>query len=443
MIEEKNPALRAAHTLQKSLPEGGLFHEKEWRITPEPFGISPTLADELDKLGYRLTKFVHACNNLYHASIKGSAPPWIAQWLDAGKPETLINIGREKILRNEIPRVLRPDLILTEDGFTIAELDNVPGGIGLTAWLNQQYTQLGFDILGGPEGMLQGFHKITQEADILVSKEAETYRPEMQWLAATLNKTISTNYRVLNAEDPADWKDRIYRFFELFDLPNIPTIQSIAKSILNGERQITPPLKPALEEKMWFALFWMQPLEDFWSRELGQRQFDALKKVIPFTLILNPSPLPPQAVYPRLEIQSWDTLKKASKKDRNYVLKVSGFSEIGWGSRSVTIGSDASQKEWSDAIDQALAAHPTQPYILQEFRPGSIFEQPVFNPEKNSIEAMPGRVRLCPYYFLDSANEKNTSLGGALATICPPDKKLLHGMRDAILAPTYVLKIDE
>ena len=27
------------------------------------------------------------------------------------------------------------------------------------------------------------------------------------------------------------------------------------------------------------------------------------------------------------------------------------------------------------------------------------------------------------------------AVGGALATICPDDKKLLHGMRDAILAP--------
>ena len=31
------------------------------------------------------------------------------------------------------------------------------------------------------------------------------------------------------------------------------------------------------------------------------------------------------------------------------------------------------------------------------------------------------------------------SLGGALATICPADKKLLHGMRDAVLVPTGVV----
>ena len=46
---------------------------------------------------------------------------------------------------------------------------------------------------------------------------------------------------------------------------------------------------------------------------------------------------------------------------------------------------------------------------------------------------MRGRVRLCPYYFV---TDNRTRFGGALATIAPADKKLLHGMRDAILAPT-------
>ena len=47
------------------------------------------------------------------------------------------------------------------------------------------------------------------------------------------------------------------------------------------------------------------------------------------------------------------------------------------------------------------------------------------------------RRRSClrPYYFV---GESSVSCGGALATICPDDKKLLHGMRDAILAPTGI-----
>jgi hypothetical protein len=44
-------------------------------------------------------------------------------------------------------------------------------------------------------------------------------------------------------------------------------------------------------------------------------------------------------------------------------------------------------------------------------------------------------VRLCPYYFV---NGPTITLGGVLATICPQDKKILHGMKDAILAPCRI-----
>jgi hypothetical protein len=48
----------------------------------------------------------------------------------------------------------------------------------------------------------------------------------------------------------------------------------------------------------------------------------------------------------------------------------------------------------------------------------------------------PGRVRLCPYYLVTGENDSaRAQLGGVLATICPADKKIIHGMKDAILAP--------
>ena len=52
------------------------------------------------------------------------------------------------------------------------------------------------------------------------------------------------------------------------------------------------------------------------------------------------------------------------------------------------------------------------------------------------LAPMPGRVRLCPYYFvIGEGDAARAHLGGVLATICPADKKIIHGMRDAILAP--------
>jgi len=49
---------------------------------------------------------------------------------------------------------------------------------------------------------------------------------------------------------------------------------------------------------------------------------------------------------------------------------------------------------------------------------------------------MKGRARLCPYYFVSGDGDAaRTTLGGMLATICPADKKIIHGMTEAIFAP--------
>ena len=122
--------LARARRIRDALPEGGLFHEKGWRISPRAFPISRKFAAELDQLGFRLHQFIKACNQLYRLSVDGRQPGWIAELLDRGKPAELIALSRERIFRDAGPRVIRPDLVLTEDGFTIAELDSVPGGIG-------------------------------------------------------------------------------------------------------------------------------------------------------------------------------------------------------------------------------------------------------------------------------------------------------------------------
>ena len=87
-------------------------------------------------------------------------------------------------------------------------------------------------------------------------------------------------------------------------------------------------------------------------------------------------------------------------------------------------------------MEGALACYGARPYVLQRFRKGRLVSQPYVN-TLGEVREMQGRVRLCPYYFLA---EGKARLGGALATICPADKKILHGMRDAVLVPASVVK---
>ncbi len=429
-------------TIRAAFPKEGLFAEKAWLLSPDAFPIEKKFVTELEQLGHRLFVFQRACNQLYQLSIKGKQPAWVARYLDAGKPKELIEFSRCKEIREDLPRVIRPDLILTEKGYVIAEIDSVPGGIGLTGWLNQTYSAFDSEIMGGASGMLDGFRTVLPSGgDIVISQEAATYRPEMEWVGARLNqksniKDQTSSWRVAPAEnyDSQDGRS-VYRFFELFDLPNIPGIENVLRANAEGRISITPPIKPYLEEKMWFALFWMQPLREFWRRELGEKYFIKLQEVIPYSWLLDPTPLPQHAVIPRLEIHDWREAAKFSQKDRDLLLKVSGFSPLGWGSRGVALGGDLPHAEWEKRINHALETFESSPTIMQRFHKGSLFDHRYWDPDSNELKTMKGRVRLCPYYFVEPDRVK---LRGALATIAPADKKFLHGMSDAILVPSKV-----
>lgn len=425
--------------LRAALPSEGLFADKDWLLSPEPFPLSPALAAEIAGLGHRLRVFLQAADALHHRSRKGRLPAWVASTVDAGKPESLLTQGSAAAVRGRIPRVLRPDLLLLDDdALALSELDSVPGGIGLTAWLNQVYAPAFPDLVGDGRSVLTGFASIFPAGlpvDILVSREASDYRPEMEWLAHQLEPG---RFRVRAAEayspDPAR---AVYRFFELFDLPNVPGADALLEQVAAGVISMTPPPKPWLEEKAWLALFWMRPLLELWRRELTDNQRHRLEKIIPYTWLVDPAPLPPHAVLPRLEVNSWDEVAAFSQKQRSLVLKRSGFHEEAWGARSVVIGHDVPQPDWAAALRQAQADFATAPWVLQEFKRARVVEHPYFDPATGAIRSLRGRVRLCPYYFISAADE-SISLGGVLATIVPEDKKIIHGMKDAILVPCRI-----
>ena len=453
-----NSPVDKARFVRDSLPPGGLFAGLDWRISPAPFPLGENLAKEIESLGRVLLQFYRAVNLLYRKSIDGKQPEWVARWLDLGKPAELIALQRLPAFKNDVPRVIRPDILLTETGISITELDSVPGGIGLTAWLNQTYANVGQasslsesegkndrleacpTLIGGADGMLRGFESIfgdAKQVHIVVSEEAATYRPEMEWLAEQLNEQ---KHRTFNLQ-PSTFSgfadgDAVYRFFELFDLANVPNSKKIFELAAEKKIRLTPPPKPVFEEKMLFALLWNRNLHDFWRQELGEGFLARLKKLVPYTWIIDPTPLPPQAAMPELNLTDWRQLKTLSQKERELILKVSGFSEHAWGARGVFLGSDLSHEDWAKAVDDAIQKFEQSPRVLQRYHKPALVEAQWFDFGKNMVVPMKGRVRLCPYYFVSGEGDAARSqLGGVLATVNPADKKIIHGMSDAILAP--------
>src|SRR6266436_1455996 len=429
-----------AIAIRNALPSHGLFAGHTWRVSPVPFKLGAELSEDLDRLGRVLLQFYRAVNLLYRKSAEGKQPAWVARCLDQGKPADLIDLARSPALKNDLPRVIRPDLLLTEHGLSVTELDSVPGGIGLTAWLNQTYASLGADVIGGADGMLRGFASIFGDAPnvhIVVSDEAATYRPEMSWLARQFAEA-KFHMQSPGFSTPADG-EAVYRFFELFDLANVPASKKLFEFASTGRIRLTPPPKPFFEEKMLFALLWNKNLRGFWRQELGEGFFSRLLALVPYTWLVDPSPLPPHAAIPELNLTDWSQLKLLSQKERELILKVSGFSDHAWGARGVYLGSDLSHADWAAAVDKAIAGFGHSPHVLQRYHKPRLAEAEWFDFERDQLIPMKGRVRLCPYYFVTGeAEAARAQLGGVLATICPPDKKIIHGMTDAIFAPCSI-----
>jgi hypothetical protein len=433
-------AAERAGFVREHLPAEGLFADHDWRTSPEPFALGPALAKEIESLGRVLLQFYRAVNLLYRKSVEGKQPEWVARWLDLGKPADLIQLQRSPAMKNEVPRVIRPDLLITDQGLKVTELDSVPGGIGLTGWLNQTYSQMGAEVLGGADGMSQGFASIFADAPVVhmvVSEEAATYRPEMSWLAGQLG---ASRFKVRDTKfSDFGEGDAVYRFFELFDLANVPNAKAIFDLAAAKRIRLTPAPKPMFEEKMLFALLWNRHLQGFWRQELGEGFLKRLLALAPYTWIMDPAPLPPHAAIPELNLTEWGQLTALSQKERELILKVSGFSPHAWGARGVFLGSDLSHAEWAAAVNDAVIGFHQSPRVLQRYHKPGLVDAQWFDFAGNRLVPMKGRVRLCPYYFVAGESDAaRAELGGVLATICPSDKKIIHGMTDAIFAPCSV-----
>src|SRR3954470_7263915 len=240
--------------LRSAFAGQSLFEDKTWQLSPDAWPVTPEQAEQLEAIGGACLEFHQALETLYLRSVAGKnllrnkplIAPWIADYLDRGKPPALIAHARDPKNRGAFPIVLRPDLLITDEGFVLTELDSVPGGIGLTAFLNRLYGGAGGEgILGANDAMIANFYAALAalRADhrnpliaLVVSDEAATYRPEMQWLAHQLQiagKRVFCikpedifpleNSLFYDSDGNPEKIDVLYRFFELFDLANIRT----------------------------------------------------------------------------------------------------------------------------------------------------------------------------------------------------------------------------
>jgi hypothetical protein len=83
-------------------------------------------------------------------------------------------------------------------------------------------------------------------------------------------------------------------------------------------------------------------------------------------------------------------------------------------------------------VKHATGAFETSPHVLQMFHNGATFSASHYDFGRDEMATFKGRVRLQPYFFVI---DDEPVLSGIQATVCPADKKVLHGMVDAVVLP--------
>jgi len=102
-------------TLRTAFAEQSLFEDKTWQLSPSPWPLTPAQVAELEAIGTACLEFHTALETLYLRSAAGKnllrnkplLAPWVADYLDRGKPAGLVAHARDPKNRGLLPAGLQ------------------------------------------------------------------------------------------------------------------------------------------------------------------------------------------------------------------------------------------------------------------------------------------------------------------------------------------------
>lgn len=153
------------------------YKEKEkdgigFRVSPVPFKLTKSQKEEMLHIGKAICNSIDACIELYNSNQD------VKEVLDRGKPKKYINNGVPNYL------FLRPDLILTQSGFSICEIETSPFGLGLAEVLTRTYGNAGFDPIITQNSLKNYIQSKTEkEGTIAYSDNVKSFKGQLDFLA--------------------------------------------------------------------------------------------------------------------------------------------------------------------------------------------------------------------------------------------------------------------
>lgn len=380
------------------LSEGYKFYEarrKEYdngdkplnfRVSPEPLRLKKEENEDIINLGPIITQFLKVTQELYETDERAQLI------LNTGKPKDLLNCQEPNYL------FARPDFILTPDGLKICEVETSSFGLGVSHLLGQSYHDTGFETLHD-QGSIHSYLDTRMEkvGKLVYTNKTQAYAGQLEYTAEKIFSNGRANgWTASHIDSLESSHDNIYRGFYLSEALNDLKVKSLIQNKIE-DGNVTPSITPQLEEKAILALIWDSRFENFYRNALGVVDFDKLRKHIPQTWIVGQEEFFSEGL-PN-GISSTINLATQSIRNRQFVLKPSGFSEKASWAEGVHLLQDKSRIEAQRLIQLAMD-DKTCLYIIQKFDRG---EKRVCNYEsEDGTKSLDARWRITPYYRFDT-----------------------------------------
>lgn len=373
-----------------------------FRVSPTPLELQPHQVHEVNRIGKDITSFFQAADELYRSD--GS----VREILDTGKPEIFLGDDPAQYL------FVRPDMIITEQGFSICELETSPFGLALGEVLNRSYREAGFETLVGSDALSSHVQAATpSEGTLVYSQKTKSYAGQLSFLADEVFSGSERQWSAKHVDDVQPQElDNVYRAHYLSEYNSDPAVKLLLESNLsNDEANLFPSPTPHLEEKALLALMWDKRYEQKLRQQLGNASYDHLREVIPPNWIVGQEAHFAPGL-PNQYQQSTDLIN-LSRSKRAFVLKSSGFSHnSSWAEGVHFLGkksADIDKERLVRAQNDKASLH-----VIQEFHKGA--NHLMSYVQDGQTIPMTARIRLTPYFAVEG--QKSGELVAIKATGC-------------------------
>jgi hypothetical protein len=109
--------------IRAALAAQPLFEDKTWQLSPEAWPLTPEQVAQLEAIGAACFEFQQALETLYLRSASGKnllrnkplLAPWVADYLDRGKPAALVAHARLQLAQLDVVQPVRDFFAVTGD----------------------------------------------------------------------------------------------------------------------------------------------------------------------------------------------------------------------------------------------------------------------------------------------------------------------------------------